>query len=161
MITIIAAVGRNNELGRKGDLIWTLPGDLARFKRITMGHTVVMGRKTWESLPFKPLKGRRNIVVTGNPDYPAPGAEKASCIKEALAMTGKEEDIYIIGGATVYESFLAHADRLMLTEVDAEAGDADTFFPRVKPEEWEYSEADDETVEAGGLRFRYRTYMRK
>lgn len=166
MIAMIAAIGRGRELGRGGDLIWSLPGDLPRFKRITTGHTVVMGRKTWESLPFRPLKGRRNIVVTANPDYDAPGAEKAASVREVLEMAGKmpDEEIFIIGGASLYREFLPYADILMLTEIDAVAADADTFFPEFQREDWsDVSDASEENVRftPEGVRFEYHTYRRR
>lgn len=126
-ISIIAAVGKNNELGKKGDLIWHFREDMQFFKKATTGATVIMGRKTFESLP-KALPNRRNIVITGNPDYTAQSAEVVGSIEEALEVT-KAYKVFIIGGASIYKAFLPYADTLYLTEIDAECTDADTYFP--------------------------------
>jgi dihydrofolate reductase len=134
-IALIAALGaRTRAIGKNGALLWHLPEDLKRFKRITDGHPVIMGRKTWESLPQKvrPLPGRANIVLTHNAaEYEAPGAFVAHSIEHALALAKGEagaEEIFFIGGADVYAEALPHAGRLYLTLVDSDA-DGDAFFP--------------------------------
>lgn len=130
-IHIIVAIDRNNAIGRRGDLIYHLPADLRRFKALTVGNTVVMGRRTWESLP-KALPGRRNIVVTHRDGYDAAGAETAASVECALAMAAAGPgDTYIIGGAQIYAETLPLADMLHLTVIDADTPDADTFFPAV------------------------------
>lgn len=126
-ISIIAAVGKNNELGKNGDLIWHFREDMQFFKKTTTGATVIMGRKTFESLP-KALPNRRNIVITGNTDYTVQGAEVVGSIEEALEVT-KSDKVFIIGGASIYKALLPHADTIFLTEIDAECADADTYFP--------------------------------
>jgi len=126
-ISIIAAVGRNNELGKNGDLIWHFREDMQFFKKTTTGATVIMGRKTFESLP-KALPNRRNIVISKNSDFKAEGAEVVSSIEGALDMT-KEDRVFIIGGASIYKAFLPYANEIFLTEIDASCPDADTFFP--------------------------------
>ncbi len=126
-ISIIAAVGKNLELGRGNDLIWQFKEDMKFFKETTMGSAVIMGRKTFESLP-KALPGRRNIVISSNPDYKAEGAEVVSTVEQALNLA-ENERIFIIGGGSIYKQFLQIADKLYLTEIDAACSDADTFFP--------------------------------
>ena len=126
-ISIIAAVGKNNELGINNDLIWHFKEDMQFFKKTTTGSTVVMGRKTFESLP-KALPNRRNIVISKNKDYSAEGAEVADSIESALELT-KNDNVFIIGGASIYKAFLPYAKDIYLTEIEAEYPDADTFFP--------------------------------
>ncbi len=132
-ISLIAAIGRNRELGRDGKLLWHLPDDMQRFKELTIGHPVIMGRKTWESLPekFRPLPGRTNIVVTRQEGYEASGAIVVDGLSDALlaAQDAPEADeTFVIGGGELYAAALPYATRLYLTLVDATA-DADTFFP--------------------------------
>ena len=137
-VSIVAAIGKNRELGRGGGLLWHIPDDLKRFKRLTLGHPVIMGRKTWDSLPeqFRPLPGRSNIVVTRDPAILARttlatgDVVTASSIEEALRQAAEvdKEEIFIIGGAQVYEAALHHADRLYLTLVD-DTKEADAYFP--------------------------------
>ena len=135
MISYVVAVSRNGVIGREGGLPWTISTDLKRFKEITMGKPVVMGRKTWESLPRKPLPGRRNIVITRKPGYVAEGAEVAPDSREAIALCGGEPEIAVIGGGEIYRLFWPLVDRLYLTEVDIEV-EGDTHFPAVRAEEW-------------------------
>ncbi|MBR3150323.1 MAG: dihydrofolate reductase [Eubacterium sp.] len=133
-IAIIAAVGRNNELGKNGDLIWHFKEDMQFFKKTTTGSTVIMGRKTFESLP-KALPNRRNIVISGNKDYVAQGAEVVDSVQKALELT-KTENAFIIGGASIYKAFLPYADTVYLTEIDAECKSADTYFPKFDKSEY-------------------------
>lgn len=126
-ISIIAAVGKNLELGKANDLIWHFKEDMKFFKQTTIGNTVVMGRKTFESLP-KPLADRQNIVITNNKHYTADGAEVVFSLDEALD-TCKNENVFIIGGGKIYKEFLPRASKLYLTEIKDTCDDADTYFP--------------------------------
>lgn len=128
MIHIIAAIDQNRGLGVGGDMLYHFREDLRRFKAITMGHTLVMGRKTFDSLPGGALPGRRNIVITRNAGWQAPGAERASSLAEAIAMAGDAE-IFIIGGGQIYTQALPLADELDLTLIHSAAPEVDTYFP--------------------------------
>jgi len=129
-LAVIAAVARNGAIGLDGTMPWQLKADLAHFRRTTMGCPVVMGRKTWDSLPptFRPLPGRRNLVVTRNPAWRAEGAEAALSLDEALARVDGADRVFVIGGGELYAQALPRADELVLTEIDADF-DADTFLP--------------------------------
>lgn len=137
-IAFVVAVARNGVIGVKGDLPWRVSSDLKRFKQITMGKPVIMGRKTWESLPRRPLPGRLNIVITRHRDYAAPGAAVVASIEEALiaARVANPEEICVIGGSEIFRAFLPQADRLYLTEVDL-APDGDAIFPPLDVTEWQ------------------------
>lgn len=126
-ISMIAAIGKNLELGKSNDLIWHFKEDMKFFKETTTGHTVIMGRKTFESLP-KALPNRTNIVISSNKDYTAEGALVVSSADEAIKSADGDE-VFIIGGGRVYSEFLPLADKLYLTEIDDSCNDADTFFP--------------------------------
>lgn len=136
MINIIAAIDRRMGLGFENKLLFWLPNDLKRFKALTTGHTIIMGRKTFESLPKGALPNRRNIVLSSNPNAVCPGAEIYTSLKEALDNCSAEEEVYIIGGASVYKQALPVAHRLCLTEIDAEAPQADAFFPDIDTNVW-------------------------
>lgn len=128
-ISMIAAVGKNLELGKNNDLIWHFKEDMKFFKETTMGHPVIMGRKTFESLP-KALPGRKNIVISANPEYKADGAEVVTSVEKAIKLAEAENtDAFVIGGGRIYTEFLPYADNLYLTEINAECPDADTYFP--------------------------------
>ena len=135
MISFVVAVARNGVIGREGGLPWHISSDLKRFKEITMGKPVIMGRKTWDSLPKRPLPGRRNIVITRQPDFRAEGAEVVASPEEALALCAGEAELAVIGGGEVYKLFWPHVDRLYLTEVDLDV-EGDTHFPAPDPSEW-------------------------
>lgn len=126
-IEMIAAVGKNNELGKNNDLIWHFKEDMQFFKKTTLGATVIMGRKTFESLP-KALPKRRNIVISKNIDFKAEGAEVVDSIEKAIELT-KEDKAFIIGGASIYKAFLPYAKAIYLTEIEAICEAADTYFP--------------------------------
>ena len=128
MISIIAAVARNRAIGYENKLIYWLPNDLKRFKALTTGHTIIMGRNTFLSLPKGALPNRRNIVLTRS-QKAFPGCEVFASLEDALAHCNKDEDVYIIGGASVYRQALPLADRLCLTEINDTPEKADTFFP--------------------------------
>ena len=159
-VVLVAAVARDGAIGRDNALLWHLPEDMARFKALTLGKPVVMGRKTWDSLParFRPLPGRRNLVVSRSASE-LPGAEVFASLEAALAAC-PEPEVCVIGGADIYALALPHADRLALTEVDAAFADADRHFPA-----WprsQFSEARREPhTSAGGLHFDFVDYVRK
>ena len=132
-VSLIAAVAANRVIGNKGALPWRLPDDLARFKRLSMGHAVIMGRATFDSMG-KPLLGRRNIVLTRDTGLRIPGCEMAHSAGEALA-AAEGQETFIIGGAAIYALFLPRADFMYLTLIDAEVP-GETFFPDVRWEEW-------------------------
>jgi dihydrofolate reductase len=132
VISLVVAVSKNGVIGRDGGLPWHSSSDLKRFKEITMGKPVIMGRKTWESLPKRPLPGRRNIVLTRTSDAIGEGAETVASPAEALALVQGVEEACIIGGGEIYRQFLPVAHRLYLTEVDLEV-DGDTVFPTLDP----------------------------
>ena len=128
-ISIIVAMARNRAIGKGGDLIWHLSNDLKHFKEVTSGHTVIMGYKTYASLPGqKPLPKRRNIIISGHLKEAPEGFELANSILDAMKMVFNEEEVFIIGGGMIYEQFLPMADKLYLTKIDKDF-DADTFFP--------------------------------
>ncbi|HET7745548.1 MAG TPA: dihydrofolate reductase [Gaiellaceae bacterium] len=159
-LSLVAAVARNGVIGRGGAIPWHISEDVARFKELTTGHTVVMGRRTWDSLPerFRPLPGRRNVVVTRQAGWSAVGAEPAASLQDALELVADGSQVFVIGGAELYAAALPYADELLLTEIDAEI-EGDTFFPR-----WDrraFEEADRaEGVSADGTRFAFATYRR-
>ncbi len=129
-INIIAAIARNNAIGNDNKLLYWLPNDLRRFKALTTGHTIVMGRRTFESLPHGALPNRRNIVLSrSNVQYP--GAETFPSLQEALSACTCDEQVYIIGGASVYQQAMAVADNLFLTLIDDTPEQADAFFPQI------------------------------
>lgn len=136
-IVIIAAVAGNRAIGKDNQLLWHIPEDMAHFKALTAGHAVIMGRKTWESLPvrFRPLPGRRNIVITRQADYTAPGAEIAGSLEMALERASTATVAFIIGGEQIYAQAMAVADRLEITEVD-QRPEADAWFPEIAAGEW-------------------------
>ena len=151
MISIIVAIDSNNAIGADNKLIYWLPDDLKRFKKLTTGNTIIMGRKTFESLPKGALPNRRNIVLSRNKDVECPGAEVFPSLKAALedcrmkAQQGREDaqNIFIIGGASVYRQALPFADRLCLTEIHATSDTADTFFPEFDRSKWRESFRED------------------
>jgi dihydrofolate reductase len=155
MITLVVAAARNGVIGKDGAIPWRLPDDLKRFKALTLGRTVVMGRKTWDSLPprNRPLPGRRNVVVTRDAGWRAEGAERAT-LEQALAMA----DVFVIGGAEIYRAALPLADRIELTEVqDDFDGDAAFNFDR---SQWRETVRENH-VSAGGLAFSFVTLDRR
>lgn len=142
MISIIVAIAENLAIGKNNDLLWHISEDLKRFKRITSGHPVIMGKKTFESLPKRPLPNRRNIVITDVPGEQIAGCEMAYSIEGALALCDPARETFIIGGASVYRQFLPLADRLYLTRVH-KSFDGDVFFPEINFGEWELVEKLD------------------
>ena len=165
MISIIANVARNRAIGFKNKLIYWLPNDMKRFKSLTTGHTIIMGRNTYLSLPKGALPNRRNIVLSrqyrsgGFPN--PPGCETFASLEEALKHCAADEDIYIIGGASVYRQAMPIADRLCLTEVDDTPAEADTFFPSYKDDWKETWRENHETDERHAYRYAFGDYIRK
>ncbi len=133
-ISIIAAMARNRTIGRENKLPWRLPADLQHFKRLTMGKPMIMGRKTWESLPGL-LPGRLHIVVTRNPDHEAPGAKLAHSLEDAIQQAGDAPEIMIVGGANLYVQALPLAQRIYLTEIDLDV-EGDAWFPKFDAAQW-------------------------
>lgn len=160
-LSLIAAVARNGAIGRDNELLWKEPADQKHFAATTRGHAVIMGRRTWESLPprFRPLPGRRNIVVTRDADFDAPGAETVDSLEAALQRLGGEALAFVIGGAQLYAQALPRVDEMALTEIDADL-DGDVHFPA-----WDrqaFVEVSREGhVGTDGTRFAFVTYRRK
>ena len=151
-IILIAAVGANHVIGREGEMPWHLPEDLAHFKATTMGHTLVMGRKTYDSIG-RALPGRRTVVMTSQIGWHAPSIEVAHSLAEALALAGPTE-VFIVGGGQVYREAIPFADQLMLTEVD-QSPEGDAVFPTIDPEHWR------ETGRQAHAGFAFVTYERQ
>ena len=137
IVSLIASLARNRAIGNKQQLLWHLPEDMRYFRQTTRNHTVIMGRKTWESLPaaYRPLPQRHNIVVSHDPAYLANGATLAHSIDDAIHLAGEAEEVFVIGGAEIYRQTLPMATRLYLTEV-AEDCPGDSFFPQFSANEW-------------------------
>ncbi|MCX6306010.1 MAG: dihydrofolate reductase [Bacteroidetes bacterium] len=160
MISIIVAIAENMAIGKNNDLLWHIPADMKRFKSITSGHPVIMGKRTWESLPRRPLPNRRNIVITDIPGEQVEGCEMAYSIEEAIARCSPDEENFIIGGASVYRQFLPHADRLYLTLV-RNSFDADVFFPEIDFSQWKLvSKEDFQPDEVNDFSYSNETYDR-
>ncbi len=161
MIILIAAASENNALGKDNDLIWHLPDDFKRFKEMTTGHHIIMGRKTFESFP-KPLPNRTHVVITRQPDYDREGCIVVNNLQQAFEAVPKDHDVYVIGGGEIYFQSLPFADKIELTRVHHSFTDADAFFPEFGDTEWElvkeeFHPADDRHRFA----FTYQTFIRK
>jgi len=142
IISVIAAIAQDRAIGKDNDLLWQLRDDLKLFKETTLGHPVVMGRKSFESIG-RPLPGRRNIVVTRKRDYEIEGAEVYRSIKEVYALfENSDEEIFILGGGEVYRQTLDDAHKLYISNVEAKYPEADTYFPKIKWEEWTEIESE-------------------
>lgn len=133
-ISIIASIGKQNELGINNTLLWHLPDDLKNFKKTTTGHTIVMGEKTFASIG-RPLPNRRNIIITREKDFRSNGVEIAHSLEKVLNMTKNDDEVFIIGGGQIYSLFFPMANKLYLTEVNANLK-ADTFFPKFDKKDW-------------------------
>lgn len=160
MITLIAAAAENNALGKDNDLLWHLPEDFKRFKQITSGHYIIMGRKTFESFP-KPLSNRTHIIITRQEEYLVEGCLVVHSLEEALEIAPQNEEVFIIGGAQIYEQALPFADKIDLTRVHIEL-DADAFFPEFNTSEWNlvFSEKHFKD-EKHQYDFTFETYIKK
>ncbi|MBO9554138.1 dihydrofolate reductase [Cellulomonas sp.] len=163
MIGLVWAQTPDGVIGRDGTLPWRLPEDLARFRTLTSGHPVIMGRATWESLParFRPLPGRDNIVLSRTAGYVAEGAHVVDGLDEALALVG-DRDAWVMGGGAVYAEALPRAGRVEVTVVDTTVADGDTWAPTLDPSRWRRVASDPaagwHTSTTDGLRFRFETY---
>jgi dihydrofolate reductase len=142
MVSIIVAVSDDWGIGKNNELLWHIPEDLVRFKRLTMGKCVIMGKKTWESLPKKPLPGRSNIVLTDIPNECIDCSITAYSIEDALSKCGKDEEVFVIGGGSVYSQFMPVADKLYITHVHKKAP-ADVWFPRIDRRKWKVIEKEE------------------
>ncbi len=163
MVSIIAALGRNNELGKDNQLLWHLSEDLKRFKRITTGHLIIMGRKTFDSLPGV-LPEREHIVISRDRSFSIPDerVKVVHSIEEALTLLKEEEENFVIGGGEIYRQFLPYTERLYLTIIDKEFPTADTFFPEIDYREWEVLEESPTMVgEKSLLAYKWLTLERK
>ena len=160
MISIIVAASTNNVIGSEGKLPWKLPDDLRRFKQLTMGKPIIMGRRTFESIG-RPLPGRQNIVLTGQAGFDAAGCDVVASPADALAAAGNANEIMVIGGSQIYALFLPKASRLYLTRVQAEIG-GDTYFPEIDERQWRLvdSEAHD-ADDTNQFAWEFRTYERR
>jgi dihydrofolate reductase len=166
-INLIWAQARNRVIGNKGNMPWHLPEDLAHLKRMTLGSPVVMGRKTWDSIPpqFRPLPGRTNVVITRQVDWRADGALPANNLLEALSicehlsiiLDPSPEQVWVIGGAQIYDQALPFAKRIVVTEIDSDF-DGDTFAPKLGAD-WQETEREQHTSKTG-LAFSFVTYVR-
>ena len=162
-ISIIVAIADNNAIGRNNELLWHISEDLKRFKRITAGHKVVMGRNTFLSLPEKnrPLKDRTNIVISDIPGESFEGCEMAGSIEEALEMCPPEEECFVIGGGMIYRQFLRHADKLYITRV-FKSFEADVYFAEINYEEWDEIERESQPYDdKNEFHYAFITYLRK
>ncbi|MBA3381110.1 MAG: dihydrofolate reductase [Actinobacteria bacterium] len=149
-VSLVAAVARGGVIGFEGGLPWRIPEDMRRFRELTLGHAVVMGRRTWDSLPerFRPLPGRRNVVVTRDPAWEAEGAERASSLEGALELLDGVPRVFVIGGGELYAAALPFADELLLTEIDLEV-EGDTFFPSLGRDAFEEVSREQHVSEDG------------
>lgn len=160
MIIMIAAVAENNALGKNNELIWHLPNDFKRFKSLTSGHHIIMGRKTFESFP-KPLPNRTHVIITRQKGYQAEGCIIVDSLEKALAVCPEDKDTFIIGGGEIYTIGLPFADKLEITRVHHNF-EGDAYFPEINDEEWkiivsEYNEKDEKHL----YDYSYQTFIRK
>ena len=161
MISIIVAVSEDLGIGKDNELLWHISEDLKRFKRLTFGNTVIMGKKTWESLPRRPLPGRKNIVLTDVPDECIDCSVTAYSIEDALGKCEKGEEIFVIGGGSVYRQFMPIADRLYITHVHRKAP-ADVYFPEIDLRTWEVAEKEEFSLnETNSIPYTYIIYKRR
>jgi dihydrofolate reductase len=161
MISIIVAVSEDLGIGKDNELLWHISEDLKRFKKLTFGNTVIMGKKTWESLPRRPLTGRKNIVLTDDPQESIEFCVTAYSIEDALSKCTKEEEIFIIGGGSIYRQFMPLADRLFITHIHKKAP-ADIFFPAIDLSIWEVVEEEEfRASENNSMPYTYTVYERK
>ncbi|MFT4201716.1 dihydrofolate reductase [Gordonia sp. (in: high G+C Gram-positive bacteria)] len=158
MIQLIWAQAHDRAIGRDNTIPWRVPEDMARFKELTIGHPVIMGRKTWDSLPprFRPLPGRRNIVVTRDDEWTGDGAVRARTVDEALVLA-EGEAVSVIGGAEIYRATMGRATDLRITEIDVEVPGADAFAPAIG-DEWEAFHTGDWLESVSGVRYRFVDY---
>ncbi|MFO8146737.1 MAG: dihydrofolate reductase [Gillisia sp.] len=160
MLTLIAAAGDNNELGKNNDLVWHLPDDFKRFKKLTSGHHIIMGRKTFDSFP-QPLPNRTHVVITRQENFKKPGIIVVHSLERAIELTKDDPQPFVIGGGEIYKMAMDVADKIELTRVHGEF-EADTFFPEIDKSQWKLvSEEFHEKDEKHQYAFTYLTYERK
>ena len=160
MIILIAAIAENNALGKNNDLLWHLPKDFKRFKEITSGHHIIMGRKTFESFP-KPLPNRTHVIITRQKEYVCEGCIVVQDLEKAIAVCPKNEDIFVIGGGEIYSQSIHLADQLDITRVH-HSFEADVYFPEIDPEIWELtSEVFNPKDEKHLYDYTFQTFVRK
>lgn len=157
---IVAAADKDGAIGRDGGMIWHIPADLRHFKNLTMGHAIIMGRLTWESLPKGALPGRRNIIISRDPDFSAVGAETVGSLEEAVALCDNDTMPFVIGGGQIYRLALPYASHLFLTRIMADPGEADTFFP-MPDADWRLVEESDLESTPAGVEYKFQTYRRR
>ena len=158
---MIVAISDDYGIGYKNNLLWHIPEDMKRFRKLTLGHTVIMGKKTWESLPRKPLTGRKNIVITDIPDEIIESAVTAYSIEDALTRCEGNEDIFIIGGGSIYRQFMPLAQRLYITHVHKKT-QADVYFPPIDPGVWKVVDREEYNgKDAADIPYSYVIYERK
>ncbi len=161
-LNIIVAVASDGAIGRGGDQPFFISADLRRFKALTMGHPIIMGRKTFQALPRGPLPGLRNIVISRNPGFRPEGAETVPSLDAALALLDPADEPFVIGGGSIYALAMPLATSLHVTHVHTTVPDADTHFPPIDPAIWQaVSQSPAETDPATGLSYTYTTYSRK
>jgi dihydrofolate reductase len=160
MISIIVAIAENNAIGKNNDLLWHIPEDMKRFKQITTGHKIIMGKRTYESLPYRPLKNRTNIVISDIPGDQYEGCIMAYSIEEAMQQCAPDEECFIIGGGMVYLQFLPLADKLYITRV-YKSFDADVFFPDIDPVIWEETGREEGSGDGMDFTYSFITYQRR
>jgi dihydrofolate reductase len=161
MISIIVAVSEDWGIGKDNELLWHISEDLKRFKSLTFGNTIIMGKRTWESLPRRPLPGRKNIVLTDKEDEIIENSVTAYSIEDALGKCEKNEEIFIIGGGSIYRQFMPVADRLYITHVHKKAP-ADIYFPEIDLKIWEITEKEEFKTEGeNSIPYTYTIYERK
>ena len=159
--SIIVAIADNNAIGNNNELLWHIPTDLKRFKKLTSGHQVLMGKRTWESLPIKPLPNRENIVLTDIPGEVIEGCTMAYSIDDALSKMKDNEECFIMGGGMIYRQFMDKANKLYITHVHKNF-EADTFFPEINYNDWELIEEEKHQPEGNlDFSFTYSIYVRK
>lgn len=152
-VSIIVAYAANRVIGQDGRIPWHLSDDLKRFKRLTMGHHIVMGRKTWESIG-RILPGRHHVIVSRQSGYKVPGAKVVESIEAALAAAGDDSEIFVIGGAEIYEAAMPFVDRILATEIERPY-DGSVRFPEIDTKDWDIISREDHHDVASGLRYRY------
>ncbi|MCX7985634.1 MAG: dihydrofolate reductase [Bacteroidales bacterium] len=159
-LAIIAAIAKNYAIGNNNTLLWHIPEDFKWFKKLTMGHTIIMGTNTYLSLPRRPLAGRKNIVISHTHKYDLQGAIGANSIEEAIELADADNENFIIGGASIYKQFMPLVDKLYITYID-QTYEADTFFPPIDANEWQMTQCYPQQEEHPlGLRYEFRVYER-
>lgn len=160
MITLIVAAAENNALGKDNQLLWHLPDDFKRFKSLTTGHYIIMGRKTFESFP-KPLPNRTHVIISRQPDYHPEGCIVVDSLEKAIAACPKTEEVFVIGGGQIYHQAISIVDKIDITRVH-HTFEADTFFPEINPNEWELTaEEFHPKDDKHQYDFTFQTFIRK